>query len=95
MRSEINVIPRENIQRPQRTVHLLVSFTPGAAPGHFWKVQRDLIDHVNPPSSRDRLEGFWSDGEERRDEDAEEEEEEAGVERKGGSEKGGSQQKLN
>lgn len=37
----MNVVPREGIQRSQRTDYLLVSFTPGAAPGHFRKIQRE------------------------------------------------------
>lgn len=69
--------------------------------GIFERYKGDLIDHVNPPSSRDRLEGFWSDEEKARGrgrgrEEAEEEEEGvAEQEGQEGSEKGGSQQKLN
>lgn len=71
------------------------SLTPGAAPGHFERYKGNPIGHVNPPSSRDRLEGFRSD--ERKLGTGGSEEDAAAVEeeREEGNEKGGSQQKLN
>lgn len=42
MRSEINFIRKERIQKISKNgLSPRLSFTPGAAPGHFWKVQRE------------------------------------------------------
>lgn len=63
--------------------------------GIFERYKGNLIDHVNPPSNRDRLEGFRSDERKPRSREEEEEEKDAQEEREEESEKGGSQQKLN
>jgi len=61
MRSEINVIPRGRGFKDPKERTISSSRLPQVQlRGIFERYKGDLIDHVNPLSSRDQLEGFWS-----------------------------------